>query len=223
MRRGNQPKGNQPITIVANNPERRKGKRKAIGGSECDDWNDTLFNQAGQTLWAKYSDAATLDRQVNGLVQAMVGIGPQDELEGMIAAQLIGAHNASMECYRRAMLGEQTFDGRLANLNQASKLSRTFATLLEALNRHRGKGQQKVTVEHVHVHSGGQAVVGVVETQGGGSSSKLEEQAHATSIAHAPEPPLRSPNEKGDTVPVSGNAERPVPNARRKVDRCSEG
>jgi hypothetical protein len=24
----------------------------------------------------------------------------------------------------------------------------------EALHRHRGKGQQKVTVEHVHVHSG---------------------------------------------------------------------
>ena len=29
-------------------------------------------------------------------------------------------------------------------------LSRSFAVLLEALNRHRGKGQQKVTVEHVH-------------------------------------------------------------------------
>ena len=28
-----------------------------------------------------------------------------------------------------------------------------------ALNRYRGQGQQKVTVEHVHVHSGGQAIV----------------------------------------------------------------
>ena len=27
-----------------------------------------------------------------------------------------------------------------------------------------GKGLQKVTVEHVHVHSGGQAIVGSVET-----------------------------------------------------------
>jgi hypothetical protein len=35
-------------------------------------------------------------------------------------------------------------DGR--NLSQANKLSRTYATLLEALDRHRGKGQQKVTV-----------------------------------------------------------------------------
>ena len=41
------------------------------------------------------------------------------------------------------------------------------ATLLEALNRHRGKGHQKVTVEHVHVHQGGQAIVGSVETGGG--------------------------------------------------------
>ena len=82
----------------------------------------------------------------------------------MMAAQLIAAHNAAMECYRRAMIGEQTFEGRRENLAQANKLSRTYATLLEALNRHRGKGQQKVTVEHVHVHAGGQAVVGVVET-----------------------------------------------------------
>jgi hypothetical protein len=28
-------------------------------------------------------------------------------------------------------------------------------TLLEARNRHRGKGQQKMAVEHVHLHSGG--------------------------------------------------------------------
>src|SRR5216683_686288 len=86
----------------------------------------------------------------------------------MIAAQLLAAHNASMECYRRAMIGEQTFEGRRENLSQANKLSRSYAVLLDALNRHRGKGQQKVTVEHVHVHSGGQAVVGMVETPGGG-------------------------------------------------------
>src|SRR5262245_51376722 len=57
---------------------------------------------------------------------------------------------------------------RRENLNQANKLSRTYATLVESLNRHRGKGQQKVTVEHVHVHDGGHAIVGNVEGQGGG-------------------------------------------------------
>ena len=85
-----------------------------------------------------------------------------------MAAQLIAAHNAAMECYRRAMIGEQTFEGRRENLNQANKLSRTWAMLLDALNKHRGKGHQKVTVEHVHVHAGGQAVVGNVVRPGGG-------------------------------------------------------
>src|SRR5262245_13916185 len=87
--------------------------------------------------------------------------------EGMMAAQLIAAHNAAMECYRRAMIGEQSFEGRRENLSQANKLSRTYAALLDTLNRHRGKGQQKVTVEHVHVHEGGQAIVGNVESRGG--------------------------------------------------------
>jgi hypothetical protein len=41
---------------------------------------------------------------------------------------LIAAHNAAMECYRRAMVGEQTFEGRREKLSQANKLSRTFAT-----------------------------------------------------------------------------------------------
>ncbi len=48
------------------------------------------------------------------------------------------------------------------------KLLRTFAAQVEALQRHRGKGQQKVTVEHVHVHAGGQAIVGSVTPVGGG-------------------------------------------------------
>jgi hypothetical protein len=34
---------------------------------------------------------------------------------------------------------------------------------MEALKRYRTSGQQKMTVEHVHVHEGGQAIVGTVE------------------------------------------------------------
>jgi hypothetical protein len=164
--------GKKPSTkIVANDPGDRKGTLKSIGGSKSDSWNNTLIDQALQTLWTKNSDATARDRQLTATVTALVGIAPQDELEGMMAAQLLASHNAAMECYRRAMLGEQTFEGRRENLNQAGKLSRTFATLLEALHRHRGKAQQKVVVEHVHVHSGGQAIVGMVNRPGGGDGT----------------------------------------------------
>ena len=68
---------------------------------------------------------------MTGAIAALVGIGPKDELEGMMGAQLIASHSAAMECYRRAMIGEQTFVGRQENLNQANKLSRTFTMLLD--------------------------------------------------------------------------------------------
>jgi hypothetical protein len=96
-----------------------------------------------------------------------------------------------MECYRRAMIGEQSFEGRRENLSQVNKLSRTYAALIDALNRHRGKGQQTVRFEHVTVQAGGQAIVGNVETPGGGDRLKSEEQPQA--IAYAPGIEMPSP------------------------------
>jgi hypothetical protein len=83
------------------------------------------------------------------------------------------------------MLEQQTFEGRRESLNQANKLVRSYTTLMEGLDKHRGKGQQKVTVEHVHVHQGGQAIVGNVTT-GGGASPKMEDQPVAPSLTHEP-------------------------------------
>jgi hypothetical protein len=139
-------------------------KLQYIGGSKFDAWNNTIANQATGSIWYGHNpDAARVHEQQLASLSLLAGISPKDEFEGMLAAQLVASHNAAMECYRRAMIAEQSFEGRKENLNQANKLSRTHATLLEALNRHRGKGQQKVTVEHVHVHSGAQAIVGNVQ------------------------------------------------------------
>jgi hypothetical protein len=139
-----------------------------------------------------------------------------------LAAQMVAAHSASMECYRRAMLNEQTFEGRRENLSQANKLSRTYTMQVEALSRHRGKGQQKVTVEHVHVHAGGQAVVGAVET-GGGAASGNQRQPHAKAISHAPVAPLWGEDQKREAVPLTGDAEREVPPARGRLSRSADG
>jgi hypothetical protein len=190
--------GTTATAVVANDPDDLKRALKFIGGSRSDHWNNILANQAVQTLWLKNSDKTARDQQYSATVAALVGIGPRDELEGMLAAQLLAAHNGAMECYRRAMIGEQTFEGRRENLSQANKLSRTYAALLDALNRHRGKGQQKVTVEHVHVNQGGQAIVGAVN-QGGERTQEWGEQADAKKklmqkkeFTNEPRTPLRS-------------------------------
>jgi hypothetical protein len=214
------PAANAPKPVVADDPDDYNGRLKNIGGSQSDHWNNILANQAMQALWLKNSSREERDRQFSATVAALIGIAPKDELEGMMAAQLVAAHSAAMECYRRAMIGEQTFEGRRENLAQANKLSRTYAALLEALNRHRGKGQQKVTVEHVHVHAGGQAVVGMVAAPpgqpGGGDASKLEEQPHAKQIAYAPEPALPSTDAGRGALPIARDGERALPDARRQ-------
>jgi hypothetical protein len=217
------PKKSDKMVLEVHDPAKMRGRLKAIGGSMADDWNNFVANQTIQTHWLKGLEAEDIRRIRHATVDAMIGIAPRDEFEGMIAAQLVACHNASMECYRRAMHSEQTFEGRRENLSQANKLSRTYATLLEALNRHRGKGQQKVTVEHVHVHEGGQAVVGVVENPGRGSQRKSEDQCDAKQIAHAPQSAMRRANAERQPVPVASDAERPLQDARRNVDGSAEG
>ena len=72
------------------------------------------------------------------------------------------------------------------------------------LNRHRGKGQQVVRVEHVTVQAGGQAIVGAV-TQGGGGHTGNEDRPHAqAALAHAPEPEMRGADPIREPVPVAG-------------------
>src|SRR5262245_46647796 len=187
------------------------------------DFLDVLLSQTVNSSIIQLVAEDQRDKHTAAAAAALVGIQPKGELEGMLAAQLIACHNASMECYRRAMIGEQSIEGRRENLNQANKLSRTYSTLLEALNRHRGKGQQKVTVEHVHVHEGGQATVGTVEDPGGGFASKSKDQPHATQIANAPQPKMPSADAAGEPVPVTGDAERSMQDARRAVPGSTEG
>ena len=90
------------------------------------------------------------------------GIKPKNELEAMLSIQMVGTHNLAMEFMRRASLDDQSPIGINENVFRATKFSRTFVAQLEALNRCRNGGRQKVTVEHVHVHQGGQAIVGNV-------------------------------------------------------------
>ena len=212
----------KPEPEVVEMPGERKGTLKAIGGSMSDYWNNQLANDTIQTLrYFENSDAEVIKEQQRAAIQALIGIAPRDECEGMIAAQLLACHYASMECYRRAMLNSQTFEGRHENLSQANKLSRTYAVLLDALNGHRGKGQQKVTVEHVHVHEGGRAIVGNVEATGGGVAPKPKEQPHA--LGYAPGETMPSADPPRELVPVACDAEWSMPDARRKVAGRSSG
>ena len=155
-----------PAMIEILRSEKLRPVLQSLSGSDDFDFFITLLTQVVNAQWRP--DSAELTQQVEATRAAMMGMKPRDALEGMLIGQLIAIHNAAMECCRRAMIPGQTFEGGREALNQANKLSRTYALLTEALDRHRGKGQQHIRVEHVNVHAGGQAIVGAV-TPGGGS------------------------------------------------------
>ncbi len=123
-----------------------------------------LAEQLYRTIsFASRTDAATRSQIISAAIDMLAGIAPRDEMEGALAVQMVATHQSAMDCLGRAMHADQTFHGRELNLKYATKLLGIYTRQMEALNKNRGKGQQKVTVEHVHVNEGGQAIVGNVE------------------------------------------------------------
>ena len=97
-----------------------RGDLRSISGSDSPDFSNLLIDQVAYVLGREPDDFDEWGRQTEATLAAIVGIEPRDEIEGMLVAQLIASHNAAMECHRRAMLRNQTFDGRHENLKQAT-------------------------------------------------------------------------------------------------------
>jgi hypothetical protein len=139
------------------------------------------------------------------MLSVIKGIEPRDQIEAMLAAQMAAVHTATMTFARR-LANVQNIPQQDSASNVFNKLARTFAAQMEALKRYRSDGEQKMTVQHVHVAEGGQAIVGNVSAPapGVGANEKVEGQPHA--LAYAP----------GVEMPREIEAERlPVPRARR--------
>lgn len=94
------------------------------------------------------------------------GIKPTDPIETMLATQMAGVHMAAVAFTKKLAAADNLMrrDSASKTLNQ---LTRTFVAQVEALKRYRTGGQQNVTVKHVTVNEGGQAIVGNVKSGGG--------------------------------------------------------
>jgi hypothetical protein len=98
---------------------------------------------------------------VNFMLSIIKGVEPRDQVEAMLAAQMAAVHIATMTFARRLAHVENIPQQDSAE-RAFNKLTRTFALQMETLKRYRTGGEQKVTVQHVTVGEGGQAIVGNV-------------------------------------------------------------
>jgi hypothetical protein len=129
----------------------------AVGSSDMR-FLDVFLNQLAS---ASAHGSKFDNRTVNFMLSVVTGIKPRDQVEAMLASQMAAVHMATMRSARdlthAEYLSQQATEERTFN-----KLARTFAFQMEALKRYRTGGEQKVTVQHVTVGEGGQAIVGNV-------------------------------------------------------------
>jgi hypothetical protein len=108
----------------------------------------------------------------SALIQAVSTIkelAPRNLIEAQLCTQLVATHETALMFLAAATREDQTVEGRDSNVLRATRLMRLHLEQIEALQKLRGKaGHQRVVVEHVNVHAGGQAVVGAIAARGEG-------------------------------------------------------
>ena len=146
------------------------------------------------------------EKATNAMLAGIAAMRPRDEAEAMLIAQMIATHELAMTFARRLKRIENIAQQDSA-VNGLTKLTRTYAAQMEALKRYRSGGEQKMTVQHVHVAEGGQAIFGNVSAPAEGVGVRKKSEVHPHALAYAPgvEMPRQIEAER-EAVPLAGGA-----------------
>jgi hypothetical protein len=145
------------------------------------------------------------ERGLNFMLSVIKGIEPRDQLEAMLAAQMAAVHVATMTVAR---------DLAPVKISAFNKLTRTFAMQMEALKRYRSGAEQEVTLQHVSVAEGGQAIIGNVTHAPRENGREKAAQEKATT------PPPTLPDTNVVPMPSKGKSKEHDPLAvRRKSNK----
>jgi len=109
---------------------------------------------------ARLPNSGVSEIAVNSALSMIESEQPRNETECAIVIQMACVHSATMAVLGRIGGGHGGDRHVLAAATAASRLSRTFAILVETLRRLRNGGSQYVRVEHIHIGPNSQAVIG---------------------------------------------------------------
>jgi hypothetical protein len=148
------------IALDHPDPEVGAVRLMAALGTSDGDFFTGIVEQLGDA--ASYGGKVD-ERALNFMLSVVKGIRPRDQVETMLAAQMAAVHVATMTSALQLAQATKVVQRDYAE-RAISKLARTFAAQTETLKRYRSGGEPNVTVQHVSVSDGGQAIVGNVTT-----------------------------------------------------------
>jgi hypothetical protein len=131
-------------------------------------------------------DGEVSETNVNLRLSFIGGIEPWDQLEATLAVQMTVIHRTLIGFDR--LLLKARWVQQIEILSEMNKMARTFTIQMDALKRYRSKGEQKVTVQHVTVSEGGQAIVGDIHQAQ--KEAAMKPESHSPALTHAQERPM---------------------------------
>jgi hypothetical protein len=129
----------------------------ALGTASMEFVESTLFQLQAA---ARLPNSGVSEIAVNAALSMIESEQPTNETECAIVIQMACVHSATMAVLGRIGGGHGGDRHVLAAATAASRLSRTFAILVETLRRLRTGSSQVIRIERVDVREGGQAVIG---------------------------------------------------------------
>jgi hypothetical protein len=142
---------------------------EAFATADHDFYKGILLQLAKAAMLSEKVD----EQELNFMISIIKGIAPKDELETLLATQMAAVHTLIL-AYARQLANTSTVPQQDCAERTLNKLARTFAAQVETLKHYRTGGEQKVTVHHVNVSEGGQAIVGNVTKGGEGPTKKQQ-------------------------------------------------
>ncbi len=103
----------------------------------------------------RFSDETQRNEALNSAIALLHELDPQDAAEGMICANMV-----------MTFILNGLYTGKL-HIDCSYKLILAFNRLTETLAKYRNKGRQRITVQHVNINEGANAVIGDVNSSKG--------------------------------------------------------
>jgi hypothetical protein len=146
--------------IVIHHTDPQAGERllaEALGAADRDALHGLLRQLVKSSAIGREPDEANLAF----MISMVKSIAPKDSIEAMLAVQMVSVHTAAMRsACRLACSGDVQQQESITRA--LTRLTRTFASQIEALSRHRNNGERAITVRNLSVQDGGRAIVGNV-------------------------------------------------------------
>ena len=141
----------------------RTALREVFGETLSDEFVDVMLTQLISGLAPGPFDVLE-EATLNAAIAVIASIRPQSELEALLAVQVAAMGFAGLKFLKHSQRHlDEVHIGVYGGY--ATRLLRLQLELIQALDKHQRGTKQTVEVRHVHIHSGGQGVVGIVNSE----------------------------------------------------------